>query len=98
MIRSILMLMLKKHLKSLYQISSTAIAMASLTVDHPEVNKRDKIINGVEVKEITIPNILLSLPDSAKSLVKLIQLFQTYTFVDPVEQADKKTFGKRKRE
>lgn len=95
-IRSILMILLKKHLKSLYQISSTTVALASLTVDNPGINKRDKTINGVEVKEINIPKVLLTIPSNSKELVKLVQLFQSLTFVDPVENAEgKKVSGKR---
>ena len=96
-IRSILMLSLKNHLKSLYQISSTAIAMASLTVDNPGINKRDKTINGIEIKEINLPTILLSLPKNCKEFMKLIQLFQSLTFVDPVEQAEGKGMTGKKR-
>lgn len=96
-IRSVLMLSLKNHLKSLYQISSTAIALASLTVDNPGINKRDKTINGVEIKEITLPNALQSVPTCSKDMIKLVQLFQSLTFIDPVENADgKSATGKKK--
>ena len=84
--KSILLLMLKKHLKSLYQISSTAIALASLKSDNPGVNKRDNAINGVEPQSISIPPTLSRSPNSIKDLVSLLKSFQMMTFADPVEK------------
>ena len=84
--KSILLLMLKKHLKSLYQISSTVIALASLRSDTPGVNKRDNAINGVEPQSISIPPVLSHVPSSGRDLVSLLKSFQTMTFADPVEK------------
>ena len=84
--KSILLLMLKKHLKSLYQISSTAIALASLKSDNPGVNKRDNAINRVEPQSISIPPALSRSPNSIKDLVSLLKSFQMMTFADPVEK------------
>lgn len=94
MIRSILMLTIKKHLKSLYKITSTEIARASLTVDEPGINKRDMIISGVDVKEMGVVNALKKIPTSEKELVSLIKLFQSYTFDDPVETIEEKSKAK----
>ena len=91
MIRSILMLTIKKHLKSLYKITSTEIARASLTVDEPGINKRDMI---VDVKEMGVANALKKIPTSEKELVSLIKLFQSYTFDDPVETIEEKSKAK----
>ena len=83
MIRSILMLTIKKHLKSLYKITSTEIARAS-----------DMIISGVDVKEMGVANALKKIPTSEKELVSLIKLFQSYTFDDPVETIEEKSKAK----
>ena len=90
MIRSILMLALKKPLKNLYQISSTAVAMASLRVENPEINKRDKTISGIEVKEISIPSITFHIPETEKEFISLAKSFQSVTVTDPVENLKKR--------
>ena len=80
-----MMLLLKKHLKSSYQISSTTIALASLTSDNPGINKRDNLLSGREVNCVSLPISVQNIPRSAKDLIALIKLFQSLTFVDPVE-------------
>lgn len=79
------MLLLKKHLKSSYQISSTTIALASLISDNPGCNKRDNLLSGEEVNCVSLPISVQNVPQSAKDLIALIKLFQSLTFVDPVE-------------
>lgn len=83
--RSILMLLLKKHLKSSYQISSTTIALASLTSDNPGINKRDNALSKDEIDCVSLPTPVKVVPQNAKDLTTLIKIFQSLTFVDPVE-------------
>ena len=87
MARAILLLSLKRHLKTLYHISSTTVALASLTVDQPAVSKRDRIVSGVEVKELSLPKAVLEKPSTFKQFLSIVKLFHTLTFVDPVETA-----------
>ena len=79
------MLLLKKHLKSTYQISSTTIALASLTSDNPDINKRDNLLNRGDVNCVSLPISVQNVPQSAKDLIALIKLFHSLTYVDPVE-------------
>ena len=86
---SILMLMIKKHLKSQYQITSMEIARASLMVDEQGINRRDVTVNAGEVKEMNVANALKK--------IALVKLFQAFAFDDPVENVDEKeAVGRRK--
>ena len=85
--RSILMLLLKKHLKSEYSISSTTVALASLQTTVSGINKRDRVLNKSEHPPVSIPDIIVRTPHNCKEMIALIKLFQSLTFVDPVEQA-----------
>ena len=96
-IRSILMLALKKHLKMVYHISNTAVAMASLSIENPEIHKRDKLISGVQLKELTLPDTVLHIPRNGKELVALIRSFQSFTMTDPVENMRRQPSSARKK-
>ena len=96
-IRSILMLALKKHLKMVYHISNTAVAMASLSIENPEIHKRDKLISGVQLKELTLPDTVLHIPRNGKELVALIRSFQSFTITDPVENMRRHPSSARKK-
>ena len=94
---SILMLMIKKHLKSQYQISSMEIARASLMVDEQGINRRDMTVNGVEVKEMNVANALKKIPTNEREMIALVKLFQTFAFDEPVENVDEKETGSKKK-
>ena len=81
------MLLLKKHLKSQYSISSTTVALASLHSDTVGINKRDRILNITEHPCISIPDVVSTTPQNSKAMISLLRSFQNLTFVDPVEQA-----------
>ena len=94
---SILMLMIKKHLKSQYQITSMEIARASLMVDEQGINRRDMTVNAGEVKEMNVANALKKIPSSEREMIALVKLFQAFAFDDPVENVDEKeAVGRRK--
>lgn len=96
-IRSILMLALKKHLKTVYHISNTAVAMASLSIENPEIHKRDKLISGVQLKELALPATVLHIPRNGKELVALVRSFQSFTMTDPVENVKRQVSATRKK-
>ena len=96
-IRCILTLALKKHLKALYHISNTAVAMASLSIDNPEIHKRDKLISGVQLKELSLPSSVLHIPRTGKELVALVKTFQSFTMTDPVENMKRQASAVRKK-
>lgn len=90
------MLALKKHLKGVYHISNTAVAMASLSIENPEIHKRDKLISGVELKELLLPVTVLHIPRNGKELISLFRSFQSLTLTDPVENVKRNTLTIRK--
>ena len=81
------MLLLKKHLKSQYSISSTAVALASLHSTTSGINKRDRVLNKSDHPPVSISNVVATLPHDYKELIALVKMFKSLTFVDPVEQA-----------
>lgn len=81
------MLLLKKHLKSQYAISSTTVALASLHSTTSGINKRDRVLNKTEHPPVSINIIIATTPHNSKDMISLIKIFQSLTFVDPVEQA-----------
>ena len=94
---SILMLMIKKHLKSQYQVTSMEIARASLMVDEQGINRRDVTVNAGEVKEMNVATALKKIPSSEREMIALVKLFQAFAFDDPVENVDEKeAVGRRK--